>query len=120
MQHMTTNVKVNESFDAALTKLVDAIQSAKNDYFAKNFKSLTAPTISVMHGQRYVRIVTSDNFNVAAGGRVSRSVWGFVDMINGDILKAAGWKAPAKHARGNIFNENPMAGCNEYGPNYLR
>jgi hypothetical protein len=27
---------------------------------------------------------------------------GFIDLTNGDILKADGWKAPAKHARGNI------------------
>ena len=44
------------------------------------------------------------------------SVWGFVAkedgvhkglrMKAGDVLKAAGWSAPAKHTRGNIFNKN--------------
>ncbi len=38
----------------------------------------------------------------------------------GDVLKCASWKAPAKHARGNIFADNPHAGCNKWGTDYLR
>jgi hypothetical protein len=41
-----------------------------------------------------------------------------VPMKVGDVLKAAGWSAPAKHTRGNIFDR-----CQDYfswtGPNYL-
>lgn len=33
----------------------------------------------------------------------------FVDALTGDILKAAGWKAPAKGARYNIATEEGMA-----------
>ena len=29
-----------------------------------------------------------------------------VPMKTGDVLKAAGWSAPAKHTRGNIFDNN--------------
>jgi hypothetical protein len=42
-------------------------------------------------------------------------------MLNGDVLKAASWRAPAKHARGNIFDEyDGLRNMNEYGPAYLR
>jgi len=48
-------------------------------------------TISGEPGRKYFRLVTSRG-----------SAFAFVDMTNGDILKPAGWKTPAKHARGNI------------------
>ena len=35
----------------------------------------------------------------------------------GDLLKAATWKAPAKHARGNIIDGTARYGV--YGPEYL-
>lgn len=38
----------------------------------------------------------------------------------GDILKPATWKAPAKHARGNLFDANPLEKCGQYGLEYLR
>ena len=52
-------------------------------------------TIGVQPGRKYARLVTMFN------GR-NRSAFAFVDLSNGDILKAAGWNDPAKHARGNI------------------
>lgn len=65
-------------------------------------------------GQRFIRIA------VAERGQ-NRSVWCFVDTTNGDVLKPAGWKKPAKHARGNIFDEwNGLKQCTGYGPAYLR
>ena len=56
--------------------------------------------ISYLPGNKYLKIVTLN------------SVWGFINLKNkkfkeGDILKAAGWRAPAlNQARGNIFNNN--------------
>ena len=56
------------------------------------------------------------------------SVWGFVAKTDGmlkgipyfvgDVFKAAGWAAPAKHVRGSIFDTNTdwFAWT---GPNYL-
>jgi len=49
----------------------------------------------------------------------SRSVYCFVDRSNGDVLKAASWKTPAKHVRGNIYAADPLAGVGVYGANYL-
>jgi len=52
-------------------------------------------TVGVMPGKKYARLVTQLNGS-------NRSAMGFIDLTTGDILKADGWKAPAKHARGNI------------------
>ena len=45
----------------------------------------------------------------------------FIDMMTGDVLKPASWKAPAKHPRGNIFDEwNGLKYVNHFGPQYLK
>ena len=71
-------------------------------------------TVKVKYGQKYVKIIR-DN-----------SVWGFIvntdnDKVfkKGDILKAAGWNAPARNAaRGNILDDDYY--INWTGPLYLR
>ena len=55
-------------------------------------------------------------------------VWGFVanadgvlkgiPYFKGDVFKAAGWRAPAKHVRGSIFS-NETNWFTWTGPNYL-
>ena len=40
-------------------------------------------------------------------------------MAKGDILKAAGWRAPAKHSRGSIFDSEMHKSFSWTGPNYL-
>ena len=58
--------------------------------------------ISYSAGSKYVKIVTGN------------SVWGFVVRVHndkkfrfGDILKAAGWKTPARNfSRGNVVDGN--------------
>jgi hypothetical protein len=69
--------------------------------------------ISWNEGNKYIKIITNG------------SVWGFVVAVNndkkfkyGDILKAAGWNAPARNAaRGNVFEDYDIQWT---GPNYLR
>ncbi len=65
----------------------------------------------VQNGQKYARII------VNAHG--SRSVYCFIDLSNGDILKADSWKKPAKGKRGSIWNADCDVGegkpCNVHG-----
>jgi hypothetical protein len=49
-------------------------------------------------GQRYLKIWHTYN-------GTGKSVHAFVDKRTGDLLKAAGWKAPAKGARGNVLGD---------------
>ena len=49
-------------------------------------------------GRKYIKISHFEK-----GNDSGRSVHSFVDKKTGDIYKAQTWKAPAKHARGNVF-----------------
>lgn len=71
--------------------------------------------LTTRKGSKYIKIISEDVGN----GSNSRSVWGFVDKSNGDILKPAGWSKPAKNNRGNIFDENPLLFIGQYGPAYM-
>lgn len=103
-----------DNFDRALQNFVDYCQMLVDEANAKMSTGSYQhrATISTEPGRRYVRLVRTNE----SGGR---SVHCFVDKTNGNVLKAAGWKAPAKHARGNIFGkfEGSMS---EYGAVYLR
>ncbi len=100
-------------FNPALEKFVASIQIEMDAYMAKHCPTLPKVTITMERGSRYVRIVKGEGCH--------RSVHSFVDMKTGDILKAGGWKQPAKNGvRGSIFNENIMQGISHFGPDYLR
>jgi hypothetical protein len=105
---------VRADVENALERFVEGVQATVAAHYAKVFPRLEPPEFSVDPGaKKYARVVQNDG--------TQRSVFCFVDLINGDILKAAGWKAPAKHARGSVLT--PDYGVSQvgvYGPRYLR
>lgn len=81
--------------------------------YAENYPSLEVPKLELERGRRYIRVVRRD--------RSQRSAHAFIDIANGDVLKPASWKTPAKHARGNIFDDaNGLRYMTDLGPAYLR
>ena len=63
-------------------------------------------------GQRYARIVQSilhPGTTTTSARSASRSVHAFYDLRTGDVYKAAGWKAPAKHIRFNLLDDTSFA-----------
>lgn len=104
-----------EKFDIALRVFVEGCQNIHTDHMAREYPNVTPDEISYKLGKRYAKIIRRRADGTSAG------VHCFVDMTNGDVLMAASWKAPAKHARGNIFDDKHGLGAmNEYGPAYLR
>lgn len=100
-----------EDFDIRFASFLDGANKIYRDYVESNFPNL----ISSLHhlraeeGRRYIKVIREG------------SVHCFVDKTNGDVLKAASYKAPAKHARGNIFNDDNGLGCmTPHGAKYLR
>jgi hypothetical protein len=103
---------IKDDFDEAMDNLLNNINTDYHKGFPKN-KDMV---LSLVAGRKFVKVVNEN------------SVWGFVakkdgvhkglPMKAGDVLKAASWKAAAKHTRGNIFDKNQ-----DYfrwtGPNYL-
>jgi len=99
---------------AALTQFVALAQDMLDAYMAKHFALNGKKVLTVEPGRRYTRIVTQTE------GRDDRSCYCFVDMTNGDVLMSASWKKPAKHARGNIFDADPIKAVGPHGANYMR
>ena len=108
--------------NVALEMLVEAIKSdyrnwmLRDDEYTNTQKKMIADFeagLGFTEGKKYIKI-TKDN---------NGSVWGFVVKADGpkfkagDILKAAGWNAPATNAaRGNVFDGYEIRWT---GPNYL-
>lgn len=101
------------TYIAALSKFIELLTARNHEYYSKHYPNVIPPTYTVSTGQKNDKIVTNEE----SGGR---SVYCFIDRNNGDILKAASWKAPAKHARGNIFNDDPLQGTTIHGVIYLK
>jgi hypothetical protein len=103
-----------ETVEQRLEGFVATVQINLIAYYQKVYSRLAYPTISVDAGSKFYRIVST--------GALQRSAYCFVNKTNGDILKAASWKTPAKHVRGNIFDANYGWGkaVIEYGARYMR
>jgi hypothetical protein len=86
---------------------VMAVESLVN-HLNENYKN---QSYKVQQGKRYTKIMRIEKDG-------SEGVWGFIDQ-NGDILKPATSTAPAKHARGSIYNRKSWNGFSYYGPPYL-
>ena len=79
---------------------VEMVQGKMNAMWERNGFTHADPNhISVTYGKKYARVIYESG--------TQRSVHTFVNMINGDILKAGGWKAPATNGvRGNVFDND--------------
>ena len=120
VSNTTKTLKVNGknglSFDDAMDTLLVKIEEDYNQWktptsFSKKMN------LSLKPGRKFIKVVEGNR------------VWGFVAKVNGvhlgvpmlkgDIMKAAGWKAPAKHSRGSIFDKEMHKSFSWTGPNYL-
>jgi hypothetical protein len=107
--------KVEVSFEELESFRAD-LEAALRAYHQAQFSNLICPSVEVQVGQKYARIVRKDTH--------SNSAHCFVNLGNGDILKPATWKGPAKGMRGNIRWGNSSNWWNgslgPYGTSYLR
>ena len=111
-----TTTKNGLSFDEAMDGLLLQIQVDYDQWGSRSGISKTLD-LKLKSGRKFIKVVNGN------------SVWGFVakvdgthkgvPMLKGDILKAAGWSAPAKHSRGSIFDKDMHESFSWTGPNYL-
>lgn len=97
-------MNVSNELATALIGLKDVIVA---DY-ARFLKDLDYPQdkfgVEFDEGKKYVKVVS-----ISGGG--SRSVFCFVEKENGNIWRAASWKAPARNfVRGNVFDQASYVG----------
>lgn len=84
------------------------VQKRSAAYMKARFAILPVPKFTTNDGKRYIRVFR-DN-----------SAYAFIDKTNGDVLMPASWRAPAKHPRGNVWNEDHGLNCTgPYGIAYL-
>jgi len=102
-------------YEEAIERLIEGIRV---DYsrFTAGFTYQEPQEITVSAGRKFDKLISD------------RSVWGFIAKADGefkglpykegDVFKAASYRAPAKHVRGSIYAEsqNWFAWT---GPNYL-
>jgi len=110
LKSLLTESVINEDIKKDIDKFIDKL----NKQFTDQEYTISSG------GGKYVRI----NHTSKRGGGVS--AWGFIAVVDnpakgfkkGDLLKAAGYNTPAKHARGNILNGD--AKYDKYSPTYLK
>lgn len=105
---------VDAGFQTAFDRFMRFSQAIVDKNWA-TYKNIARPILYAQDGRRYVRVVRRDYPDAQSG-----SAHVFVDKTNGDILKPASWKAPAKHARGNILAMDYDKWMGPYGTAYLR
>ena len=111
-----TMTKNGLSFDDAMDNLLVKIQEDYDKWGSRSGINKKMD-LSLKPGRKFIIVVHNN------------SVWGFVakvdgthkglPMLKGDILKAAGWRTPAKHSRGSIFDSEMHKSFSWTGPNYL-
>lgn len=92
----------------------DAIQAAEARR-AEHYKYTKPDMVTVEYGRRFARMVTDNG--------TQRSVHAFVDLTNGDVIKAAGWKAPQRGVNGlavryNLIDDASREDCFDNCGNY--
>ena len=104
--------ETTKEFNEALNKFVTGAQNMIDANYAKNFPNVEKPTLEIQCGVKNVKIV-----NVKRS--IVESVYCFVEIETGNVLKAAGFKVPAKGARGSIYSpQNGLEGVDVYGAIY--
>jgi hypothetical protein len=98
-----------------VANFIEKVNAERKEYYDKINLSSKEPDLIVEVGNKFIRLWQGT------------SCWGFISRVDGDLkgapikkgdlLKAATWKAPAKHSRGNIIDGTARYGV--YGPEYL-
>lgn len=101
---------------------LEAFKSAMVSLYTEAYAQFPIPEYFKPESGIEIRI-GKKNAKVLVTTGCQTSVYCFIDLANGDILKAAG-QVPAKGKRGSIFNENCDVGedrpCNVHGGNLYR
>lgn len=107
--------KTGETFEAALEGFRAAAEGIARAHFDRNDYTFAIPVIEIAKGGRkYAKLIqTEDDPETGERRAYSSSVHSFVEKATGDIFKPASFKAPAKHARGNIYRDNGRNSMND-------
>ena len=95
------------NFETSLENFLSVVTENTNEYYKTNYSNLTPPVYVNLGGRKYIKIVSeSEN---------SSSVYCFVEKSTGLIYKPAGYRAPAKGARGSIYESATFKNSDPHG-----
>lgn len=99
-----------------VAKFIEKVNDEIAEYYKQSLNSLKPEVLTIEVGSKFIKL--------NKGGYC----WGFISRVDGvlhglpikkgDLFKAASYKAPAKHARGNIIDGTARYGV--YGPEYMK
>jgi hypothetical protein len=120
--------------DKSMVQVQDRIET-----FVKQVNAMLETAFKTSRTKTFIEVVyTSDKWAkllsaTTVDGITERghSAYGFICLKDfetktlgvlkaGDIHKPASWQSPAKHARGNVFNDDCIRCAGPYGLSYLR
>lgn len=122
------------NFNEKLDTFIDGCFDIVDQNYAANYPRLRDMRKTIIRkdgGRKFMRVVRAEIYN-GSNEETHCSVHCFVALEDGynknmghwkagDVFKPAGWKAPARAARGNIFDDNNGLGrMGPYGPGYNR
>jgi len=123
-------VSANADLNAKIVEFVTAADEVVATYWKAQGFTFSAPPIhrADFLSDKWVRVVVLEERN---GERKVSSVYAFIALVDnstkalgnvkaGDIHKAATFKAPAKHARGNVFEADFRKALTPHGIVYLK
>ena len=101
------------------TKIEKLCKDLETTHF-QEWQTLKDYGVTYKAGRKFCKIIITD------GNGGDRSVWGFINLTHekfneGDVLKAAGWAAPAlNRPRGNLLKQDYKVDRRvQYGPGYI-
>ena len=101
--------KVEPAILKRLEEYVNRLDELRVAYYEGRYDHVEPEEMRVELGRKYAKVWKGNSIHT------------FVNLINGDILKAASYKAPAPNGvRGNIFDEDCGMHCvGPYGALYV-
>lgn len=97
----------------------NAVIARVTEHYQTHYKVLPVPEFRIEPGSKFIRIVVGGSVH-AFVAREDSTTKALGNVQAGDVMKAATYRAPAKHARGNIFDTaNGSGRMTASGPEYL-
>jgi hypothetical protein len=109
--------ELQEVHEAAVKERLEAWRAAAEAVINKgNAHDFMNVVVVLEEGRRYYKVLRHHS-----KGHGGRDVYAFIDKNNGDIFRPADSRGPAKHRRGNLFDDKAGLGwVGKYGIGYLR
>ena len=98
-----------------ITPFVNKLQERLTEYKNRNnFTYFEKYEVIATEATKFFKVYRVEVYE--NGKKNTPHIVAFIDKATGDIFKPASWKAPAKHARGNVLSpENGMEAIDDMG-----